>query len=510
MRWILLGLLVLGCGTAGAQGRCQALAHARLPQTTITLAQLVPAGGFQPPHPFSLAGPQQPSYAALPAFCRIAAEVRPAKGSVIRFELWLPAAGWNGKFLGVGNGGYSGEIWYPAMIEPLTRGYATASTDTGHQGAADDASFALDHPEKWIDFAYRAVHEMTLQSKALVRAFYTQPAKLAYWSGCSTGGRQGLMSAQRYPTDFDGIIAGAPANYMTHLSAQGVWAAQALHRDPGSLISPSKLQALHQAVLKACDALDGVSDGVLEDPRRCQFDPEDIACRPGSNGPQCLTSAQLDAVRALYSPVRNPRTKQLIFPGMMFGSEAGWAGGIGPDKAQTSPLITGIFRFVVFMDPHWDYMMMNFDSDIAQADMSDAALANAIDPRLQPFFARGGKLIQYHGWADPGISPLNSIDYYESVARQNGGEARLADRYRLFMVPGMDHCRGGDGTDQFDMLSALEGWVEHHQAPEQILASRVRDGKVDRTRPLCPYPKVASYKGSGSTDDAANFLCKAP
>ena len=244
---------------------CESLASLSLPDTTITLAQSVAAGVFTPPKPPAL--PIPANYKALPAFCRATATMRPVKDSEIKFEVWMPASGWNGKFVGVGNGGYSGEIWYWSMIEPLARGYAVASTDTGHEGSVMDASFATGHSEKWADFGWRAVHEMTVKSKAIVAAFYGDGPRLAYWSGCSTGGRQGLMEAQRFPTDYNGIIAGAPANYMTHLSAQYVWVAQALHKEPDSFLPPAKLAVLHDAVLQACDAKDGVKDGILEDRR---------------------------------------------------------------------------------------------------------------------------------------------------------------------------------------------------------------------------------------------------
>jgi len=474
-----------------AAASCADLAKLVLPHTTITLARSVAAGGFSPERPFSLIPPgAQPSYQALPAFCRIGAQVRPVADSVIRFELWMPAEGWNGKFLAVGNGGYSGEIWYPQMIEPLSRGYATASTDTGHEGAGDDASFALGHPQKWIDFAYRAVHEMTQQSKAIIKAYYGGPAKLAYWNGCSTGGRQGLMEAQRYPDEL-------------------VWTAQTLHRNAASYLPPAKLPALHAAVLKACDAGDGVADGVLEDPRRCQFDPQVLACKAGKDDATCLTSAQIETVRVIYSALTNPRTHHVLYPGLMPGSEAGWAAGVGPIKPQPSSLITGLFRYVVFKDPAWNYRTLDFDADVTRANEGEASIVNAINPNLHAFFAHGGKLIQYHGWADPGISPLNSINYYESVVKVSGGERAVGGAYRLFMVPGMDHCRGGEGPDRFDAVSALEQWVEQKKAPERMIASRLRAGKVDRTRPLCPYPQVATYKGAGSTDEAANFACNA-
>jgi feruloyl esterase len=490
---------------AAEAATCESLASLSLPDATITAAQSVAAGTFTPPKPPGL--PIPASYKDLPAFCRVAATVKPTKDSDIKFEVWMPATGWNGKFVGVGNGGYSGEIWYWSMIEPLARGYATASTDTGHEGSVMDGSFALGHPEKWADFGYRAVHEMTVKSKAIIAAHYGRSATFSHWNGCSTGGRQGLMEAQRFPTDYDGIIAGAPANYMTRLSAQYVWVGQALHKEEGSFIPPAKLPVLHNAVLQACDAQDGVKDGILEDPARCKFDPKVVECK-GADGPTCLTPAQVTAARAVYSASTNPRTKEILYPGLAPGGELGWATGVGQVVPEPMALATGIFKFLVFKNANWDYRTFNFDRDSAVADKMDNGTTNAIDPNLKPFFDRGGKLLQYHGWSDPGISPLNSINYYKSVVSRIGGIEKAHDSYRLFMIPGMDHCRGGEGPDTFDAIGTIEQWAENKQAPERIVASRIKDGKPDRTRPLCPYPQVAVYKGSGSTDEAANFECK--
>lgn len=501
---VVLTVLVYPAVTMAAT--CESLASLTLPSTTITSASSVAAGAFAPPKPPSLPIPPAVAYKDLPQFCRVAATVRPTKDSEIKFEVWMPATSWNGKFVAVGNGGFSGEIWYWSMSEPLARGYATTSTDTGHEGAGGDGSFAFGHHEKWVDFGYRAVHETTLKAKAIIGAYYDRGPRLSYWNGCSTGGRQGLMEAQRFPSDFDGIIAGAPANYMTRLSAQFVWVAQALHKEAGSFIPPAKLPALHDAVLQACDARDGVKDGVLEDPTRCLFNPNVLACK-GGDGPACLTPPQVEAARAIYNPSINPRTRQALYPGLVPGGELGWATGVGPVVQEPMSLATGIFKYTTFRSENWDWRTFDFDRDSALADKIDAGTTNAIDPNLRPFFDRGGKLLQYHGWADPGITPLNSINYYKSVAEKIG-VTKLGDSYRLFMVPGMDHCRGGEGPDTFDDLGALDRWVENKQPPEQIVASRRRNGKVDRTRPLCPYPQVAVYKGTGSTDEAANFSCK--
>jgi len=480
-------------------GSCESLATLTLPGVTITMAQEVPAGGLN-----LAAGRGGAGFADLPAFCRVAATLKPSSDSQIKMELWLPAAGWNGKFEANGNGGWSGSINPPVLAAGLRRGYAAAMSDLGHEGAS--ASFAFGHPEKLVDFGYRAAHEMTVASKAIVASYYAQPLKDSYWTGCSAGGRSALMEAQRYPADFDGIIAGSPGLDWTGRALQSVWVAQAAHKNDASYIPPGKYALVHNAVLAACDAKDGVKDGVLEDPTTCGFDPKELECK-GEDGFFCLTSAQVETARAIYSPVLNSRTRQTIFPGFERGSEVGWGTMAGP---QPFAIGGDLFKFVVFHDPDWDYKTFNFDSDVTRTEKAENGLLNAGDANLKPFLDRGGKLIQYHGWADPQIAPGSSVRYYKKVLDTMGGAAKVQSFYRLFMVPGMAHCGGGDGASNFDMLAALEQWKEQGKAPEQIAASRVRDGKVDRTRPLCPYPQVAKYKGSGSTDDATNFSCAMP
>jgi feruloyl esterase len=481
---------------------CEDLASLKLSDTTITSVQSVAAGAFTPPVAARGGGGRGgPQFSDLPAFCRVAATLKPSADSDIKIEVWLPLTGWNGKFQAVGNGGWSGAINPGALAAPLRRGYAAAMTDTGHEGGS--GSFALGHPEKLVDFGYRAVHEMTLKAKAIIEAFYADGPKLSYWVGCSSGGKQGLKEAQRFPEDYDGIVAGAPANYWTHLVAQSIWVAQAVHLDEASYIPPSKYPLIHNAVLNACDARDGVKDGVLENPVQCKFDPKVLECKAG-DAATCLTPAQVEAAQKIYAPAVNPRTKQAIYPGLAPGSELAWGGLAGPRPLS---IATDHFKYVVFQDPNWDFKKLNFDSDIALADKRDSGLLNATDPNLKAFFARGGKLLQYHGWNDQLISPMNSIDYYKSVLNAVGAN-KAQESYRLFMVPGMNHCAGGDGTSSFDMVSALEQWVEKGKAPEQIPASHLTNGVLDRTRPLCPYPQVATYKGSGVTSDAANFGCK--
>jgi len=491
---------------------CANLASLKLPDTLITRAQLAPAGQFAAT-PMGVLAPGAPSFkpfSLLPVFCHVTATLKPSADSEIKIELWMPAAGWNGRFQALGNGGWAGTIALNTLAAAVARGYAVAATDTGHvanpvNGAG--AAFAFHHPEKVIDFGYRAVHLMTVQSKALIQAFYGKAPAKSYWVGCSTGGRQGLMEAQRYPADYDGIIAGAPANYMTHLLAHGIWVAQATLKESASYIPRSKYAVIHQAVLDACDSLDGVKDGVLDDPRACRFDPKTIQCS-GEDSLTCLTAAQVAAARKIYAPATNPRTGREIFPGLEPGSEMGWTGlAGGPDPFSTA---TDYFKYIVFENPSWDYKTLDFDKDVARADTMDRGTLNAVDPNLKGFVDRGGKLLLYHGWNDQLIAPENSVNYYLSVVKALGGADKVNDAVRLFMAPGMTHCAGGDGPSSFDCVTALERWVEQKQPPDRILASHVASGKVDRTRPLCPYPQVALYRGSGDQNDAASFVCKNP
>jgi feruloyl esterase len=485
---------------ARAAASCENVAALALPNAKITSAQTVAAGAFTPPGRGATAGA-----ASLPSFCRVAATLAPSADSDIKIEVWLPTSGWNGKFQGVGNGGWTGSINIGALSEALRRGYAAASTDTGHEGGS--GQFALGHPEKLVDFGWRAVHEMTVKSKAVVNAFYGSAPQRSYWVGCSSGGKQGLREAQKFPADYDGIVAGAPANYWTHLVTQSVWVAQATLKDPASSIPREKYAVIHDAALAQCDANDGVRDGVIEDPSRCQFDPKTLLCSNG-DGPSCLTAPQAAAAQKIYAPAKNPRTGQEIFPGLAIGSERGWAALAGGPRPLS--IAEDHFKYVVFKNPDWDFKTLDFDRDLDLADRIDRDFGlNANDPNLQAFATRGGKILMYHGWNDQLISPPNSINYLKSVESALG-PTKTADLMRLFMVPGMTHCAGGDGTSAFDMLKALEQWVEQGQAPARIVASRFANDKLVRTRPLCPYPQIARYSGSGSTDDEANFACQTP
>lgn len=477
-------------------GACETLSNLSLPNASITLAQAIEAAAFIPPDQGNAA-----PFRALPAFCRVAATLTPAPDSEIRIEVWMPASGWNGKLQAVGNGAFSGAIAYRPMAAALARGYATTSTDTGHTGGS--ASFGLGHPQKVIDFGWRAVHEMTVAAKKIIAAHYEGGPRFSYWNGCSAGGRQAMKEAQRFPSDFDGIIAGAPGLDWTGRAAQAVRMAKILENNEPARLAQPQIELLHRTVIDACDAVDGVKDGLLEDPARCTFDPAVLQCKAADQA-SCLSSAQVETVRLMYSSPPNPRTGRAI-TGLAPGSELGWT----PMGWTASARATGLdeFRFLVFKDPAWTIQQFNFESDIVRAEETDADTINALDPNLKPFIDRGGKLIHYHGWSDPQISPGNSTQYYSRVVAALGEEAR--DSYRLFMAPGMAHCGGGEGPNSFDMVSALEQWVERGQPPDRIVASHSTNGVVDRTRPLCSYPQRAIYKGTGSTDDAANFECRA-
>lgn len=486
--------------SASAAASCESLTSLSLPQAEITSAQSVAAGDFAPP---SGASPAQPIH--VPAFCRVAATLTPSADSDIKIEVWMPPSGWNGKFMAVGNGGWSGAISYGALASAVTRGYASASTDTGHAGGS--AEFAFGHPEKLIDFAYRSEHEMTVKAKAMIAAFYGTGPKLSYWNGCSSGGKQGLKEAQKYPEDFDGIIAGAPANNWVALLSSDMMSSVAMLKDPASDIPRPKLALLHKAAVAACDALDGVNDGLIDDPTKCHFDPAVLLCE-GPETESCLSAAQVEAAKKVYSPLANPRTHKEIYPPLEPGSELGWIAFTGPKPFAIS---NDYFRYVIHKNPDWDFRTFDADRDVALAEKLDHDnVLKAVDPNLKKFVSHGGKLILYHGWSDNLIAPLNSINYFNSVVSKMGGLEKTEESVRLFMAPGMAHCSGGDGPNSFDMVTPLEQWVEQGKAPERVVAAHKTGSQVDRMRPWCPYPQVAKYKGTGSIEDAANFVCKQP
>ena len=504
---VCLGVFVFLPARAAAQQSCESLTSLTIPNATVTSATSInPPPDLTIPLPPSPIGPAS-TLTVSNAFCRVVAFSAPTSDSHIAFEVWLPiSARWNGKFEAVGNGGFIGQISYSALAAALNRGYATASTDTGH-ASGNDESWALGHPEKLVDWSYRAVHEMTVDSKLIVAAFYGKPAKLSYWNGCSTGGKQGLTEAQRYPADYDGIVAGAPANYITHLQAGGVYTSWVRQKDGDTgaeFIPAAKMPYLHKAALNACDAKDGVLDGVITDPRLCKFDPKTIQCS-GADEPSCLTAAQVHTVQLIYAGAKYNDGKQ-IFPGYEPGSELLWAAP-GP---VTATIGVGFFRFMVFDNPNWDFATFDADRDTRTADQKLGSIVNAIDPNLKAFADHGGKMIMYHGWADQGIQPENSTNYYESVVSTIGGAQKTQEFLRLFMVPGMAHCQGGAGPNSFDALTALERWRENGTAPDKLIAAHSTGTVIDNSRPLCPYPHAAIYKGSGNITDAGNYACGNP
>jgi feruloyl esterase len=512
-----------------AAAPCDSLKSIKLPNTTIENVQLVPAGPFVQPSRGGGAAAQggaaagrgqgaagapaqgaraggapggggQQAAPIVPEHCRVTATLTPSSDSRIAMEVWLPSQEWNGKFQAVGNGGWAGTISYGAMASAVQEGYATASNDTGHVGG--NALFAIDHPEKLVDFAHRAVHEMTVQAKAILNAYYGRAPRFSYWNGCSTGGRQGLMAAQKYPEDFDAILAGAPANYQTHLHTWDLSVAVPVLKNPEAAVPPAKLAMLNRAVVEACDARDGVKDGLLNDPRACKFDPAVLQCKAG-DAENCLTAPQVESVKRAYAPAKTSRG-EAIFPGKEPGSETTWNAFLS--NTQAAPGISvGSFQ-VAYNNGNWDAKTFDIERDLKVVDEEVGSIVNAVNPDLRAFKARGGKLLMYHGWNDTAISPGNAIDYLQSVQKRMGG--KQDDFVRLFMAPGMAHCSGGQGPSQVNWMAALERWRESGQAPDRIDAARVANNRVDMTRPLCPYPQVATYKGVGSTNDAANFTCK--
>ena len=469
-----------------ATASCESLASLRLSNAIITSS-----GDFAPGE-FRLAPTEAArAMASLPAFCRVAATSRPTADSEIKIEVWLPAIGWNGKFQAVGNGGWAGTISYPAMAAALRRGYATASTDTGH--STPGASFVVGHPEKLVDYAHRSLHEMAVHAKAIVGAYYGSGPTASLWNGCSTGGNQGVTLASMYPADFDAIIAVAVPDPRARLHHVRLLAHRIVHRTADSYIPPQKYPAIHKAVMDACDARDGVKDGILENPAACRFDPQVIACK-GADGPSCLTAAQVATARGLYSDAKDPETGRVLYtPLLQPGSELMWGTLAGPEPfavaAEASKLIPDA-------------------ANLESLEKAWAAL-DTVSPNLKPFFSRGGKLLMYHGWSDQQVPASSGLGYFTRVVNAVGKSA-VGSSIQLYMVPGMNHCQGGPGTDTFDKVAAMEEWMARGTAPDHIVASHATAGTVDRTRPLCPYPQVAVHNGSGSTDEAASFSCRAP
>jgi feruloyl esterase len=478
---------------------CEGLATLRLPHTTITRAEVVTAGTFTPPVGKPLAG--------LPVFCRVTAAVKPSADSDILVEIWMPQSDWNQRLEGTGNGGFAGNLSYGALAEGLRRGYAVANTDMGMATPpGENASIFINRPERWIDWGYRATHEMTLVAKQVVRAYYAHDAGHTYFVGCSTGGEQALMESQRYPDDYDGIVGGAPAHNRTGVHVSILWNFAVNERSPASYLPLPARTLLGQAVMDACDTLDGVKDGVIADPGKCHFDPASLQCKT-ANQENCLTAAQVETVNQLYSGPVNPRTGQSLYPGLPRGSEFAWDGLDRTPGPTTIPPFAPIFQWVFGLN--WDWRQFDFDRQNTIFAQKLAEMVNATNPDIDTFRAHGHKLLMYHGWSDWLVPPEESVNYYNAVSARS--KESIDPSLRLFMVPGMSHCSGGPGETHFDALGSMVEWVEHGVAPNRIIAGKLPPGESAGTenvqRPLCPYPQIARYQGSGSTNDASSFAC---
>lgn len=528
---LLLAVHMHGSATGGvdaqtSQTACTlaTLAAARLNQATIESAEFIAAGQFTLPRASA-------ALATLPGFCRVHATSTPTSDSRIEFEVWMPSP-WNGKLVVTGNGGYGNVPGYTDMAAAMAQGYAVVGGDTGHQTPTpDDLEWGVGHPERIIDWGSRSIHAITVPAKQIVAQAAGAAPRRAYYVGCSTGGHQGYAEMQRYPDDFDGVIAGAPGNNRVRLNAGFLWQFRS-NRTPGDnrtqILPASKLPLVTRSVIAACDATDGVTDGVVTDPRACTFDPAALQCAAGDEA-TCLTAPQVQALKTMYGGARNPRTGEQIYPGWPKGSEAptttatgqpasGWhqySGGVEPARVN-------FWRLWAFDDRAWDWWSFDFDRDLDRALARLGPMVDQVNPDLDAFRRRGGKAIVYQGWQDPVVSAIDTIAYYDRVRARHASQAEIDAYFRLFMVPGMGHCSGGTGTTSFgnqggrapvtdadhDLLSALDAWVEKGGAPNRIIASRVVNNATVRTRPLCPHPQRAVYSGSGSTDEAANFVCR--
>lgn len=489
MQRIIAPVLLLLSSVTVRGADCAALQSLKLPHAIVESAAVVAAGAYKLPDKLYLrdwAGNHEVSSSELPAFCRVELRISPIPESNIRVELRLPIESWNNRFIGVGNSGAAGQINYRAMSGPTSRGYAVASTDTGHESSNIDTSWAIGHPELVVDHAYRAVHEMAVTSKLVIRAFYGRPARYSYFNGTSTGGRQALKATQMYPEDYDGVVAGAPFIYGVQSVAADNFRRTTVPRQGAAPIPPEKLKLLNDAALKACDSLDGLADGVIGDPTICKVDLSTLS----------LTPAELSMAKSRYGPVQDPRSGAEIQPGFAYGSELGWTFPSGDDDWLPNMILNRA---------GWD-KPFDLVADLERFSKIDVGRMSADSTNLRPFFQHGGKLIMVHGWADPGSSPFNPIKYYRAIAEALGEEG-VQKSLRLYLVPGMGHSRGGLGVTDFDSITVAEDWVEQGKAPNAIPGRRLVDEKPVFTRPLCPYPQVIKYRGTGDPNSAASFAC---
>lgn len=499
---------------------CANLKNVQLGDTQITFADIVTSGMFETTSSGMLHG--------LPPFCRVAGQIRPTSDSRIRFEVWLPVTGWNGRMVGTGNGGFAGTFYYQQMGPYLKRGFAAVGSDAGHQAEGTDSTWAFGHPEKVKDFGWRAIHLTAERAKQIIDAYYGKPAEKAYFESCSDGGREGLMEAQRFPEDYDGIMAGAPAYAWSTMLGEGVRMVQGLIGDPANYIPDRKLPAIQRAVLAACDHLDGVKDGIVGNPSQCHFDPQVLLCKQ-EDELTCLTQPQIDTLKGLYGRAGN-EPGAAPTPGLSMGDETGWKAwviGTDPLESYGTRYVINYFRYMVTGDPKFNVLTADPKELMRESIEKNAADLDATNPDLSRFAAHGGKLILFHGWDDPAIPPGYTILYFESVEKRMGAE-KTASFARLYMVPGMEHCGLGPGANslgqyggetsagpKYGLFDSLQHWVEQGSPLNDVVATHYAvgaDGKVEPafTRPLCAYPEIAKYSGSGDTNDAANFSCVAP
>ena len=490
---------------AGAQQRCEGLMSVKIANVTITGAKAI-SPPWEIPATGGMFGTPRGQTVDVP-FCRVEGYSAPTADSHIGFEVWLPQpANWNEKLLAVGNPGFIGGIARGALAGIVKNGYVATSTDTGHTD--DGYDWANGHPEKLVDWGHRAVHETAVAAKQLIRSYYGKLPRYAYWNSCHNGGNQGLNEAQRYPEDFNGIVAGDPAYYVSRLQAGSLYIGWVALKDgvkaPG-YIPPAKYPILNRAALDVCDRKDGLVDGIIEDPPRCGFEPTSIQCPGNTDSASCLTAAQVETARKIYAGAKF-KDGTPLYGGYEPGSELGWAMMAGgPDPLS---LNTGYFKGMVFGDPNWDFRTFDVDRDTRLAEARTGKAIDAYNPDLKPFAKNGGKLILYQSWNEMAVPPRTIIEYYNSVEKAMGGPARTRDFARLFMVAGDGMCPGFGNAEDFNTLKAVEQWVEKGVVPDTIImAHRDDQRKPFRTRPVCAYPKVARYKGSGDPNDAANFMC---
>ncbi len=517
---------IVGANSGRAADACASLKDLKMEDATITAAESAPAGPFT--------ATDSKTYPNLPAFCRVTATVSPVHDSAIRLEMWLPEDGWKGVFEGTGNGGYGGVFNDPILAAGLRRGYAVINTDEGTAPATPlNGDAIVGHPVKWRDWGFRSTHLMTVAGKQIASAFYGKEPNHSYFTGCSTGGQQALSEAHLYPADYDGIAAGAPVISRTHLHAAFVWSRQAAERSPGARLGHEKLALLQKSVVAACGRSAGgvASDTFVDDPLHCAFDPASLVCK-AADAPDCLTSEQVETVKRFYDGPKNPRTGEQIYPGWARGSEGpafGWAleEGDAPFSLK-EPAFDSLFKWV--FGAGWDWRSFDFDRDMAETDavLGPDVNGNTV-ANIDAFKAHGGKLLIYHGWADSIVNPLDTIAFYETLAKAAGGQDKLQSSARLFLLPGVEHCGsgGGEGPDavgsehglpapevdaEHDVLAALARWVETGTAPERLIATKFEGDNPTKPivmqRPACPYPKKARYTGSGDTNAAASFVCE--